>query len=292
MGRFNEGKACDAVIRRIEARENATRGATHSPESEGHPAPVELVCRIGERLYAFEHTGIEPFPRQIQMEVERKRLLGALDVELAGQLPEAEYFEFMYPADAATGIAAKEIPRIRDAVRRWILETAPNTPIGQYGDRYPTAELGSSVSGVPFPVSLHRWAVIAGPLRGALMLRPVINDDILGGDLESARTDRLREACRRKFPKLAVWKREHGATTVLVLEDADMSLTNHQRVAEALANAEFGEAAAPDEIYLVSTFLPRPWWVTCLRRAGKTYYDDGERYNEVEPSSLDRLTER
>jgi hypothetical protein len=58
---FNEGKVCDAVIRRLEAREGHRRKDLRSPEREGHVAPVELICRIGDRLFAFEHTGIEPF---------------------------------------------------------------------------------------------------------------------------------------------------------------------------------------------------------------------------------------
>jgi hypothetical protein len=49
---------------------------------------------------------------------------------------------------------------------------------------------------------------------------------------------------------------------------------------------------AADEIFLVSTCIPDKWWVTCLRRAGKTYYDDGERFHEIDPSTLVGLTKR
>ena len=58
---FNEGKACDAIIRHVETRERASRSALRSPDAEHHPAPVELVFSIGAQLYALEHTGIEPF---------------------------------------------------------------------------------------------------------------------------------------------------------------------------------------------------------------------------------------
>jgi len=42
-----------------------------SPEQEGDVAPVELTCSIGGRLFAFEHTGIEPFERHIAIEAKR-----------------------------------------------------------------------------------------------------------------------------------------------------------------------------------------------------------------------------
>ena len=64
--RFNEGKACDAVLQHLERRAGATRSAMRFPEKEGHPAPVELVCTIGGRLYAIEHTGIEPFEGHVR----------------------------------------------------------------------------------------------------------------------------------------------------------------------------------------------------------------------------------
>lgn len=119
------------------------------------------------------------------------------------------------------------------------------------------------------------------------MVKPFVT-----GDLEQARTARLQKACEDKFPKLATWKRDDGARTVLVLEENDLSLTNHQRVADALAPAEAAMSDVADEIFLVSTHIADKWWVTCLRRAGKTYYDDGERFHEIDPATLTALTRR
>jgi hypothetical protein len=76
------------------------------------------------------------------------------------------------------------------------------------------------------------------------------------------------------------------------LEENDLSLTNHHRVADALAPAGAAMPDAADEIFLVSTHIEHTWWVTCLRRAGKTYYDDGERFHEVDPATLTALTKR
>jgi hypothetical protein len=49
---------------------------------------------------------------------------------------------------------------------------------------------------------------------------------------------------------------------------------------------------AADEIFLVSTSIIDRWWITCLRRAGKTYYDDDERFHEIDPTTLIGLTKR
>jgi hypothetical protein len=70
---FHEGKVCDAVIRVLEAREGHSRRDVRSPEQDGHPAPIELTCWIGERLFAFEHAGIEPFTGYAKLKAEAQR---------------------------------------------------------------------------------------------------------------------------------------------------------------------------------------------------------------------------
>ena len=69
MARTHEGKACDAVIRRIEAREGHSRSDLTFPEKkQDWAAAVEVTCRIGDQLFAFEHTTIEPFERHLELE--------------------------------------------------------------------------------------------------------------------------------------------------------------------------------------------------------------------------------
>jgi hypothetical protein len=55
---FNEGRACDAVVRLLEKRGGAVRQHVRWPERECHAAPVDLVCNVGPKLFAIEHTGI------------------------------------------------------------------------------------------------------------------------------------------------------------------------------------------------------------------------------------------
>jgi hypothetical protein len=61
--RFSEGKALDAVLRRIEEREMRQRGNDgRSPEEQRHPWPIDYACTLGGQLFAIEHTGIFWFP--------------------------------------------------------------------------------------------------------------------------------------------------------------------------------------------------------------------------------------
>jgi hypothetical protein len=80
MADRNEGKALDAVLRFIEKRDNALRKSDGwSPDDPTNPDPdplrrVDYVCTVGQLLYAFEHTRIEPFIGQIEFGVQNRNL--------------------------------------------------------------------------------------------------------------------------------------------------------------------------------------------------------------------------
>ena len=83
--------------------------------------------------------------------------------------------------------------------------------------------------------------------------------------LEHARQLRLQRTCEEKFPNLAIWKSD-GARTVLVLEESDLSLNNHQLVTEALFRVLPAFSSARDEIFLVSTELESAEFLATFRR--------------------------
>ncbi len=242
-------------------------------------------------LYAFEHTGIEPFADQIVLEVQNRKLFGPI-VERFSNRGDRELWELHVPVEASAGLTSRQVGRVRDALIKWVELNADRFPVTLLYDRYANPHLGETAPDVPFPVSLHRGSLDShhfpreSPLCGQFMMKYFVSRD-----LEKARTARLQKACEDKFPKLATWKQD-GARTVLVLEENDLSLTNHQVVADALVPAEATMSDAADEIFLVSTSFAEKWWVTCLRRAGKTYYDDGERFHEIDPTALAALTKR
>jgi hypothetical protein len=141
---------------------------------------------------------------------------------------------------------------------------------------------------VPFPVTLHRTTTEGFPARFTIRHMVEAND-------EAERVQRIREACQRKYPKPARWKRDHGARTVLVLEENDIQLTNQQIVADALLEVERTMPDRPDEVYLVSTAIDTPWWSFALRVGQRDYYDfsqASECVEEIDPATLMDLTRR
>src|SRR5215472_4138738 len=56
------------------------------PEKQGHMAPIEVACRIGKRLFAFEHTRIEPFEGQIRLQADAPEHFNPVAERLAGIL--------------------------------------------------------------------------------------------------------------------------------------------------------------------------------------------------------------
>jgi hypothetical protein len=281
--KFNEGKVCDAVIRILEAREGDRRGEVRSPERDRHAAPIELTCRIGDTVFAFEHTGIEPFSGHMQLDAEADTHFRPIEAMVVGKLPPDKTFELNMPVLATQGLRLKELRAVHEALVAWIVATAPTLPIARYGDYLPS--IGKSKpSGVPFEVSLYRFETVIPPSR--FFIRHVVNDHVM------AREKRIREACGRKFPKLETW-RQNGARSILILEDNDIFLTNAQVVYEALAKVEQEFPNRPDEIYLVSTVIENPWFVHALRIGDRGYYqmtDARECLFEFDPNALDDLT--
>ena len=285
---FHEGKACDAVIRVLEAREGQGRRDVRSPEKDGDAAPIELTCWIGDRLFAFEHTGIEPFSGHVKFEAEANRHFDPIRTKLAGRLPPNDVFELHMPAMAMQGKRNRELEQIQRALVEWIAETAPTIPAAPYAS-YAKSIQKVRPTGVPFEVSLHRF-LSAAPVPGHFQIKLEIS-----GNLEEAREERLREACARKFPKLDKWRQKKGARTILILEDNDLQLTNPQRVFNVLNQVESNIASRPDEIHLVSTMIDNPWYVHALRIDDHTYYRLSESrlcMTEIDSSTLADLTGR
>jgi hypothetical protein len=279
----NEGKVLDAVIRRIEARDGVSRAEMRDPEAEKHASPVDQVCTLNGVLHAFEHTEIEPFSDHIQNMKHNSELLDPVMDELAGFAKATECFQLLVPITASVGVARPDHDKVRVALLDWVRKTAPGIQPVPYASRHNAQEV--QPPGVPFPVRLVRYEpamAMGGRFDYVLVAQ--------GGDA-APRAARIERACGKKYGKLANWKQKEGARSIIVFEDNDMILSNEQLIADALATAEAARSDCPDEAYVVATYV-QPWYVTCLRRPGKTYYDDGERFWEVDPESLKDLTGR
>src|SRR5262249_29074094 len=86
MLNFNEGEACDAIIRRLEKSANATRRDVRFPEQKRHAFPVEAAFKIGKQLVALEHTGIEPFRGHVEMEAKSAKFYKPIEDALKDAL--------------------------------------------------------------------------------------------------------------------------------------------------------------------------------------------------------------
>jgi hypothetical protein len=282
MNRFNEGKACDAILRHIEAREGCTRQDLRWPEQEGHPAPIELIRSIGDQLYAFEHTGVEPFEGQIQIEATAH--FNPLRAMFPHRISSNEYYELHVACGATLGLSRTQIGAMISALHHWISVVGPTLSVAPLGLKG-TAAVRQADALIPFEVKLYRHG-FPNPRCGLSLVHVVDNPDNL-------RIRRIRRACLKKFPKLADWK-ALGARTVLILEGVDDQLTNPIEVAKAVLSVEKQIGNEPDEIYFVMSAFA-PWWIWFIRVEARSFFDlsePDERAWEVDPAGLLPVTAR
>ena len=263
--RENEGKACDAVVRCIEQRTGETRAEIRRPETERIGPPVDLRLRLGVREYAIEHTQIEVIPGFIQAGEEYMQFIRPIIDALSGTLPEPGAFTLHFPIDTNLGVKLSDLARIRRDFITWI-QTKAQCLYERNRDRL-EQERPSPLSldfieakppGFSYPVRLSIGVASSASKRGTLRCGRYAPGD---EELKARRAERLREALRRKCPKLQRCG-EDGARTVLVLESNDIALTNHDLVGECLAVLLPERTDLPDEIYLVETEV-KSWTVHC-----------------------------
>jgi hypothetical protein len=94
---FNEGRACDAVIRYLERRNGKRRSQMRFPEQEHHSAPIEVAFSLSSTLFAMEHTGIEPFAGHTELQATAAVAVGPITQAVEGRLSPTEDFELHVP---------------------------------------------------------------------------------------------------------------------------------------------------------------------------------------------------
>lgn len=287
MLNFNEGKACDAIIRRLEKSADATRTDVRFPEQERHAFPVEVAFKIGEQLVALEHTGIEPFGGHVEMEAKFAKLYKPMEEALKDAFGKAAMYELIIPINAFQGKKMAEVKAIQKTIINWAQLTAPTVP-KLVSKNYKGTSVGPvTVAGVPFALSLHRFEppVIPG-------LHFQIRHSVTNG--EELRKERIQDAIEKKFPKLAGWKRDHKAKTVLVLEQNDIQLTAPDLVADAYVPLAKARGDRPDETYLVITCMT-PWFVWPILLGDKSYLElvrsSEAEFEGIDPNELFSLTQ-
>lgn len=271
---FNEGKACDAVLRHLETREGAARSKVRWPEEEHHAGAVELVCNIGSALYALEHTGIEPFEGLVQLNQEAERVFGPIEASVSAVVPDGEVWGLSLPALGLQGSSSREVRQAQEALIDFIQNTAPTLPLRPYaGWRKDPPPV--NITNVPFPVSLYRFrSEVPSTVPG--FKRLMIGHNVAGdrATREARRQKRIERACSTsRFDKLAVWKEQAGARTVLILENPDIFISDPAAVADAYLAVVASRSNKPDEAYLFDTSHNTDWLLWPLQIAEQTYFD-------------------
>ena len=274
----NEGKACDAAVRFIEQRTGDGRTDIRWPERDHVGPPVELRLKIGSVEYAIEHTRIEPFENEIHGGVSLSHLFDPVKKALSGELFGPAHYMVVFPSNRNLVAKKPTLKQQQKNLEDWVRE---NT-LRLYGKVQERISLKSdsellqkdwhdSIRANPcsFPYEIELCCRITGRPNweksgwiGAARRAP--------DDLEALRMCRLRHSLEKKLPKLQKCKSE-GARTVLVLENADIALTEPGVVGAALdrLHGEFiGKLPFPDEIYYVATYT-EPWRVWRMKRDGK-----------------------
>lgn len=242
----HERQVCEAIVRLIEFRREATRSDEVRPEDLNRKdESVELAFKIQGIQFVLEHTLIESYPKQIAEHHQLNELVGPLIRSLDGQMPIPGRYELWLHTGAVQGVSGAE--KIRAALKEWVLTHANGLICPQTNPSPPGNSIRGRPAGVPFEVTLSRWASLDGRLMLGLYCPP---------NLEDLRNERAKKALDDKCPKLQTAKGTDGIS-VLVLEWNDIQLGNCVNISQAVKSQFLGRHDTPDEIYLVDTTIPR-----------------------------------
>ncbi len=288
---YHEGKACDAVIRFLEARDHTKRDTCWSPETDGHNAPIDLACLMDGHLWGFEHTSIQAFEGQIEVGLHFANFVKPIEKAVSSVLAPSEQYVLYIPMDATQklrGLTEQERQKIRNAIVAWVCTIAPKLPASSSSGVPLSAQRQVSVAGIPFPMSLGRCRKVTAS-DDPLWIVPVAADD-----LSAARRNRIQRAYNKKWEQLAAWKTYYPtARTALVFENIDGPI--QPIVAAAVLDIVKEREDRPDEIYLVMTGRDKLWWVSPLLVDSRSFFELDEPNEwtwEIDPKSLTSLTGR
>jgi hypothetical protein len=288
----NERKACDAIARALERLSGSARMNAYSPEDDGIGAPVEYVFELIGKRYALEHTIVEAFDRQIHTSVDFGSFIAPIMEALDHHMPPPGKFDLYFSIDPSRGLKPRAVPGVQASIIEWMREKAielhdecPRQPLRNYKPQGVANFRKETVAGVE--LSLYRetgWWMPAAALGRLFVGR------FAPKDYEVLRGERMKRGMYKKLPKLKAWK-DVGARTVLVLENGDLSLSNHVVILEAVEAALAGRSDQPDELWLVDTTIESEWTVWCLLRDGVPFPDDEMpiRYLDFDPAKLEEV---
>ena len=286
--KYHEGKACDAVLCYIEAHDGTRcdRDKICLPELEGHKFPIELTCQIEGRLLAFEHTSIQAFENQVELSIHAAAFFKPIERTISSVLPHSEKYMLYVPVTATQelkGLTPRKKEQTRGVIIDWVRKLAPTLPVSPCFGKLNW----QSVPGVPFPMCLCKSGEASDPDEPIWIIR------VVERDLSEARQNRIRRAYKERVEKLAAWKRDSNARTVLILETIEGPV--QWKVADVVLDIANATENRPDAIYLVMTHNDHQWWVSPLLVDCRSIHELNEPKQwawYIDPKSLRSLTGR
>lgn len=225
------------------------------PEEEDRTRPaVELETTDDVGSLVIEHTQIEPYSNHIGENHRIREYAEGILPSLAGHLPANSSFQLLLSIGAIDGV--KPTPAVLDAIKDWIESTAATlVEGGPHVDGRHIARIAE-----PIEMALIRWPQAPGSI-----VPPLTVGRWAPSNLRELRLLRLTTALGKKLPKLTA-AAASGAERVLLLESADLVLSNSYDIAEALREAARSfTTELPDWIVLweqhASNSVAQVWWL-------------------------------
>ena len=286
----NEGKACDAVLKRIEICSGETRSDLWHPELEQDGPPVDLRVTVGAQEYAIEHTLLQPYPNRIGHGAIFNRIHKFIRERIPNPLPGPVHYELHVPIKVKLPKGRRQCEQALYGLLEWVFITAQKLHERRFEvppvDFFVNNSIRGQPKGFDQEFELFRWPEGMPTQRepGVLsMWFSALEDD------EQSLKHALGETFDKKFPKLCAC-RSLNVRTILVLESFDPPFSHLQHIGNVLPELLAHRTDCPDEIYLVDIIDGRfPWWIWPLKRDARhwptaglpslngAYYELGQR---------------
>ncbi|MYA35420.1 MAG: hypothetical protein F4030_07170 [Gammaproteobacteria bacterium] len=265
-----EGKACDAVLKRIEICSGATRSNLWIPEIEQVGPPVDLRVTVGEQEYAFEHTLLQSHSDSISDVATFNTIHKFIRGRTPNPLPGSVHYQLRIPNQVSLPKGRKYREQALNSILEWVVDTAQQLHDRRWEVPWEGTFVNNYIKGKPKyfdqDFELFRWpdGLQTPYTPGVLSMEFSAPEHI-----EQPLGDAISEAFAKKFPKLNDCKKL-GARTVLILEGIGLPVGHHEYIGNVLPDLLAQRTDCPDEIYLVEPYDDRlPWWIWPLKRDEK-----------------------
>ncbi len=240
----HEREICDLITGLHLSRQEETISKRWYPEDEKPPLPnpIDAVYLTTHRNYVVEHTTIEGYPNQITEDHKVSQLL-EVKHKLTARISGIGSYHIRFDTEALKN--QKINAELINMLANWVIEKAPTLEIGspRTAPRHMVRET-LQLKGRSIEVTLSRWP---DEVVRVLVERSSPEDQ------EDRLLSTMRAALNNKLKKLAKWKDDRNAYSILILESIDIALLNGSSIASSLFTAIEKFVQKPDVIYIVQT---------------------------------------